>query len=94
MVLISFITVPVFSNIHGLMVKSVRHHVQMKFKYFSDSIMNAEETLSSLITVCVFDQEGTDTEIFTVPVKESSDHEKILGYLIFFMVFLIFGFMW
>jgi ABC-type multidrug transport system fused ATPase/permease subunit len=93
MALISLITVLVFAIILGLMMKRVRYHAQMKFKYVADSITIAEETLSSIRTVRVFNQEETETERFTIPVKKSSDHETILGYLISLMIFLIFGFM-
>jgi ABC-type multidrug transport system fused ATPase/permease subunit len=48
MALISLIIVPLFSIILGGMIKSIRHHAQMKFKYVADSITIAEETLSSI----------------------------------------------
>ena len=87
--LISLIPVPVVGLILLAMIPSIMRHSTRKFRYVSESMTIAEETLSAVRTVRGFNREDVETERFVKATRKSSYHDRAIGLILSLFFFLL-----
>ena len=89
--LVSLVPVPVVGLVLLSMIPSIMRHSTRKFRYVSESMTIAEETLSAVRTVRGFNREDVETGRFCRATKKSSKHDTAIGLLLslFFFIMMI-----
>lgn len=87
--LIALISVPVIGVILIILVPSILRHSAKKFKYTSNSMTIAEETLAAVRTVRGFNREAHEIGRFERETRGASSHDKSIGVIITFFFFCV-----
>lgn len=94
MALVSLVVIPAIVIIALIFTPGITKFGEKKFKYVSDSMTIAEETLSFIRTVRGFNREGKEIERFENRVNKSVQFEQKLGYRVSGMTCLVMLSIW
>lgn len=86
---VSICFIPIVALALLCIMPSVLKHSSVKFKYVSESMTIAEETLSSVRTVRGFSREDVELGRFMKATREASKHERYIGYFIVVFLFVV-----
>ena len=87
--LVSLIPVPVVGLILLAMIPSIMRHSTRKFRYVSESMTIAEETLSAVRTVRGFNREDVEAHRFVKATRKSAYHDRGIGLILTLFFFLL-----